>query len=221
MSEFSLIISCEHAGNQLPVRYRTTLENEGVLDSAAGWDEGAMDIAVSLAESMNVPCFTHLTTRLLVDVNSSLTHPDLFSTFSQHLGDEEKQLLLDKYYFPYRLRVERAITLASKPLVHLSIHTFSEDELNKEEILILSKREREFEYTVASKIKMELERTCTWLAVFEKECLQNQVGFIDYLRSRFEKEEYAGIEIHIPKKTAVGNEVDKLLMAIREGLLSS
>jgi predicted N-formylglutamate amidohydrolase len=224
MPGLSIFISCEHAGNQVPVRYRSLFTSEEVLNSHRGWDPGALDIAVALSEELDLPCFTHQTTRLLVEVNRSLGHPQLFSEFSQPLGDEDKQLLLDKYYFPYRLRVENALTQLTKPVLHLSIHSFTpvlNEKVRLTDIGILFDPTRAFENSLSEKLLNSLQQILPGLRIeFNEPYKGIDDGFTTYLRTRFTDEEYAGIEIEVNQKVATGDELEKIIAALRASILS-
>ncbi len=224
MDVLSILISCEHAGNQVPVRYRSLFDSEEILSSTLGWEDGALDMAVALSETLDAPCFTHQTTRLLVDVNHSLGHAQLFSAFSKPLGDEDKQLLLDKYYFPYRLRVENALAMLPKPVVHLSIHTFAPAQNEKiylTDVGLVFNPNRTLENTLAEKIIPALKKEVPTLRMELHEPYQGiEDSFLQYLRTRFSEEEYAGIEIAINQKIMLTEEIEKLLTALRTSLLA-
>ncbi len=224
MQKLSIILTCEHAGNQVPVRYKSIFENESVLDSHRGWDAIALDLAVGLSETLDISCFVHHTTRLLVDVNSSMGSSKLFSEFSQPLGDADKQLLLDKYYFPYRLRVENAIAMASKPVLHLSVHTFApvwKNEARKVDVGILFDPKREFENNISKKLINALKQSLSGYDVAQNEPYQGtDDGFAAYLRTRFSEEEYAGIEITVNQEFINKVETGTIIIAIRSALLS-
>ena len=224
MAELSILLTCEHAGNQVPVRYRSLFAEEEVLNSHRGWDPGALDIAAALSEELDLPCFTHQTTRLLVEVNRSLGHPQLFSEFSQSLGDEDKQLLLDKYYFPYRLRVENALAQLTKPALHLSIHSFTpvlNEKVRLTDIGILFDPTRIFESTISEKLLSSLQQSLPSLRIeFNEPYKGVDDGSTTYLRTRFSDEEYAGIEIEINQKLATSDELEKLIVALSASILS-
>lgn len=224
MAELSILLTCEHAGNQVPVRYRSLFTAEEVLNSHRGWDPGALDVAAALSEEFDLPCFTHQTTRLLVEVNRSLGHPQLFSEFSQPLGDEDKQLLLDKYYFPYRLRVENALAQLTKPVLHLSIHSFTpvlNEKVRLTDIGILFDPARAFESILSGKLLNSLQQNLPDLRIeFNEPYKGIDDGFTTYLRTRFSDEEYAGIEIEINQKIATGEDIEKIIAALSVSILS-
>jgi predicted N-formylglutamate amidohydrolase len=199
----TLIITCEHAGNQVPVRYRDLFTDE-VLASHRGWDPGALDIAVSISETLAAPCFTHQTTRLLVETNRSLGSNQLFSEFSNALADEDKQMILDKYYFPFRLRVEKAIAFAAKPVFHFSIHSFTpalEGVVRTTDVGILFDPARGIEKETALAMSNTLILDLSGMRIdFNEPYKGVDDGFTTYLRTRFSEDEYCGIEVEVNQK---------------------
>src|SRR5690606_36104013 len=124
---FEIIITCEHAGNEIPESYSNLFPADavGVLASHRGWDPGACGVATYLADRLNVPLFGCHTARLLIEVNRSLHHLELFSEYTGSLDDETKEELVRELYRPYRHSVIARITLAGSPVLHFSVHTFT------------------------------------------------------------------------------------------------
>lgn len=224
MAAPSIILTCEHAGNQVPVRYRSLFDNDGSLNSSLGWDIGALDIAVAVSEDLDLLLFSHQTTRLLVDVNCGLGNPNLFSQFSILLGDEDKQLLLDKYYFSYRLRIENALALMQKPVIHYSIHTFNslaDEIMPSPAIAILFSAQRDVEKSIGEKLIAHLQSILPDLQIgMSVPHFEEDDTFLSYLRRRFSEEEYAGITIAINQAQVNSLAVEKITRALREALHS-
>src|SRR5829696_2191846 len=103
-----LVVSCEHGGNRVPARYRR-LFPDAVLASHRGYDPGALTFARELADTLHAELFYSTTSRLLVELNRSRGHPQLFSTPVRRLPRAERAALLAHYYQPYRQRVESRI----------------------------------------------------------------------------------------------------------------
>ncbi|MBW2520285.1 MAG: N-formylglutamate amidohydrolase [Deltaproteobacteria bacterium] len=129
MAEPGLVISCEHAVNTIPHAFQKLFDGrEGVLSTHRGFDPGALDLALYLADNLLAPCFTTLISRLLVDHNRSPQSHSLWSEFSDALPQEQKQKLLDSYYLPFRAmtgdwihsRISRGCGI-----IHLSVHSFT------------------------------------------------------------------------------------------------
>ncbi|GAB1446464.1 hypothetical protein MASR2M41_22450 [Flammeovirgaceae bacterium] len=123
---YSIIITCEHAGNTVPEKYKSLFNDlEDVLNSHEGWDPGAWEVATYLGNHFQiVPIGCH-TTRLLIEANRALDSSQLFSRYSILLSDEEKKNLIDEIYNPYRQLVKLKIEQLQQPVLHLSIHSFT------------------------------------------------------------------------------------------------
>ena len=125
----NMLLSCEHATNSIPDRFRHLFAGAGdILGSHRGWDPGAIDIACALRDALNAPLYTYPYTRLLIEPNRSERHPGLFSEYTASLSRDEKAGLINSFYKPYRRSVEEQIEklIAEHfPFVHLSIHTFT------------------------------------------------------------------------------------------------
>jgi predicted N-formylglutamate amidohydrolase len=203
---YHVIISCEHAKNQIPKSYAGLFQKaKKVLSSHRGYDIGALQLADRLALALQAPIFIAEVSRLLVDCNRSLHHPKLFSEYTKNLPKKAKEEIVRRYYQPYRDRVEGAIQEAisfGKTVLHLSIHTFTPH---------LGRTSRNFDVGVLYDPHREEE------VFFSKHFLQNlrekdfsalanrpykgiADGFTTYLRTRFPKGSYIGIEIEVNQK---------------------
>lgn len=126
-----IIITCEHAGNEVPEPYRhlfASAEAREMLHSHRGWDPGAAPLADTLARELNAPLYTTSISRLLVECNRSPGHPQLFSRFTKLLPEAEKQAILNQFYFPHRLSVEAWIAgqlAAGNKVYHIAVHSFT------------------------------------------------------------------------------------------------
>jgi predicted N-formylglutamate amidohydrolase len=115
-----LILSCEHGGNRVPARFRTFL-SERFVDTHRGYDPGALALARDLAAATRAPLFYSSITRLLVELNRPLGHPQVFFL---RLPEETRASLLERYYFPYWNAVREAVRRRRRVL-HLSVHSFT------------------------------------------------------------------------------------------------
>ncbi len=111
MNHINYFITCEHAGNRVPDELSDIFSSAGdVLETHRGYDIGAMAFAARLASDLVSPFFYSEITRLVVDLNRSESSRSLFSEFTSGLDETEKKQILEKYYYPYRNRVEGQIT---------------------------------------------------------------------------------------------------------------
>jgi len=128
-----LVITCEHAGNDVPERYRGLfVGHEHLLPTHRGWDPGALTLAREMAARFHAPLYYEETTRLLVDLNRSVGNPELHSEATRHLSLRERREILDVYYHPHRKRVAAAvaeIVEAGDCVVQICSHSFT-PELN-------------------------------------------------------------------------------------------
>ncbi|MBK7650759.1 MAG: N-formylglutamate amidohydrolase [Flammeovirgaceae bacterium] len=122
----SVVFSCEHAGNNVPDEYAHLFQDEPeVLKTHRGWDPGAWTLAQFFSSSLNAPLQGCESTRLLIEANRSEGSPELFSMFSKKLLPEQKEKLYKEIYKPYRNQLQSTIEASKKPVLHLSIHSFT------------------------------------------------------------------------------------------------
>lgn len=200
--EYSIIITCEHAGNHIPDGYLQYFKNaDHALQSHEGWDPGAWSIAFFISKELDAPLFGCHISRLLIEVNRSLSHPQLFSRHTTQLKNQEKQQLISEFYLPYRTQVENKIAKSQKPVLHISMHSFT-PVLNRVErdvdIGLLFDPERKLELAFCQGYLLALNAVPPPCRVqFNKPYLGIDDGFTTYLRTKFEDKDYAGIEIEI------------------------
>lgn len=137
MSALGLVLSCEHASWTIPpgVELGVSLDD---LQSQAGWDHGAYEIAARLGEELGLPVHTGAFTRMFVDLNRAADHPDVIPAMSYGapvpgnvaLSTEERRARLATFHAPYwqavRHDVEARLIDPGRCL-HLSSHSFSPD----------------------------------------------------------------------------------------------
>lgn len=200
-----LIITCEHAGNLVPKKYESLFSQSAeVLNSHEGWDPGAWDIALYLGHQLNVVPFGCHTTRLLIEANRSLYSHQLFSRYTTHLDDNKKEILIKEVYNPYRQNIQLKIDQLKKPVLHLSIHSFTPLYHGKErtvELGLLFDPNRKSENEFCRNLKLELNQIIPDLKVMDNEpYLGIDDGLTSYFRSLYSDDQYLGIEIEVNQK---------------------
>lgn len=212
-----LLLTCEHAGNEIPQEYQRFFEGaEEVLSSHRGFDPGAFDLfkkLSSLADFEN----HHEVSRLLVEPNRSLHHPQLFSEFTESKERDFKKEILEKYYFPHRNVVEQRVrdwTESGENVLHLSVHSFTpvlNGEVRKADIGLLFDPARASEKNFCRKWKETFQQDFPQLKVrFNYPYLGKADGFTTYLRKKFPKN-YSGIELEVNQKFVQNNEMDAIV----------
>jgi predicted N-formylglutamate amidohydrolase len=235
-SKPTFLLTCEHAGNELPKKYLTLFKgSEETLYSHKAFDPGALRLARHLAAALKLPLSYTSVSRLLVEANRSLDSDELFSDFSKSLSEKERKAVLDKFYFPHRQEVEEQITkitAAGQRVCHLAIHTFTpalDGEVRKADLGILFDPKRPLEKAIAQQLREELKKQNP-----ERKVLYNSPypgtddGFPTYLRGKFSQDQYAGFELEINQKFFLdGKEevwqavVDELINALRQTMLET
>ncbi len=198
-----LVLSCEHFDNKLPNRFEDLFGTDKTIRTS----HRAYDIGAALLFESLIPLsdhhFSYAYSRLLIEPNRSLHHPRLFSEYSRNFGSDEKKELIEKYYTPYRHRVEDCISQiieTSNSVVHLSIHSFTAH-FNREErnaeIGILYDPSRDSEKEFARRFKRAIMRSAPTMKVrYNYPYLGKADGFTTHLRKSFPKK-YSGIELEV------------------------
>jgi len=200
-----IIVSCEHAGNHVPAKYRPLFRGHARdLASHRGWDPGALELARAIAIRCNAPLVANTTSRLLVECNRSLGHAQVFSEFTRDLDTAEHLRLLATIYHPHRRAVEVAVRRSLRRnawVVHAGVHTFTPVWNGKRrgvDIGILYDPSRRFEAFVAEALMRRLRAEVPGLRVRRNAPYRGWTdGLTTTLRGRFPATRYAGIEIEI------------------------
>lgn len=200
-----IIISCEHGGNQVPAEYRHLFKDkQTILNSHYGWDAGALTLARELAKKLDVTLCSSETSRLLVDLNRSLHHRNLFSEFTNGCDNETRNKILREYYLPYRNRVEKEIINSIKPTIHLSIHSFTPkwgNETRHADIGLLYDPARKNERDFCTRLQSILQSQPQNLIIRRNYPYRGTAdGFTTYLRKKYPGSKYIGVEIEINQK---------------------
>ncbi|TXE16171.1 N-formylglutamate amidohydrolase [Psychroserpens burtonensis] len=222
-----LILTCEHGGNKIPNEYVYLFqENQEVLETHRGFDLGALD-TFDYLKSLSDYSKASTTSRLLIELNRSLHHSQLFSEYSNKLSVIQKNQITSTYYHPYRNEVSSIISnFISKDdtVLHLSIHSFTPSLKNTKrecDIGLLYDPRKPSEKLFAALLKAKIKAKNHNLKVrFNYPYLGKSDGFTTYLRRQF-KMNYTGIEIEINQKYSKDNQMnllikDRVLAAIKE-----
>jgi len=204
----SVVVSCEHGGNRIPPVYQLFFQgHEALLASHRGYDPGALLMAKAIARQFGAPLFAAATSRLLIDLNRSVGHPQLFSEFTRNLPPVIKEKILDYYYRPYRQRVETAVAEAiqhGRRVIHLSSHSFTPQlhgKVRKADIGLLYDPASEWELSLCRRWQRSLTQELPGLTIRRNYPYTGTAdGFTAYLRRRYASGWYAGIELEVNQK---------------------
>lgn len=203
-----IIITCEHGGNHIPALYENLFKDQQAeLNSHAGLDIGALGLAQVFAAKYADEFFYAEESRLLVELNRSAHHKQLFSKITDQLPAENKQILLAEYYFPYRNQIFEAIkkmVAQDNIVLHLSVHSFTPillENVRKTDVGFLYDPKRNFEKQFCKKWKKNFQQLSDDFRVrFNYPYLGISDGLVTALRKAFSSQSYIGMELEVNQK---------------------
>ena len=201
----NFVITCEHGGNEIPAPYlRLFREQRALLDSHRGYDPGSLVMAKALASAVRAPLVASTVSRLLIDLNRSIGHPQLFSAVTRAAPAETRAQIVEHYYRPHRMQVERLVGQAvsrGDRVMHISSHSFTA-ELNGRvrgaDVGLLYHPGRRGEAELCARWKESLAALAPELRVRRNYPYAGKGdGLTSHLRLRFAPCEYVGIELEV------------------------
>jgi predicted N-formylglutamate amidohydrolase len=210
--EHSFVLSCEHAGNEIPPAYAPFFDSDearAALASHRGWDPGSDELGRGLARglglSLDAPLVAQRISRLLVECNRSLGHRALWSEFSRGLGDAEKAALLERHWRAHRAAVRARVDQAPAGalVVHVGVHTFTpvwQGRARGTDIGILYDSRRPAERELAGRWKRGLVRTPATAALrvhLNRPYRGWTDGLTTTLRGELAPDRYLGLELEV------------------------
>ena len=203
---FNILLTCEHGGNDVPLEYRHLFaQARHVLETHRGWDIGILPFAEEMARELQAPLISSTVSRLLVELNRSLGHPQLFSEFSEKLPKAARQELLQKYYFPHRETVGQAVRRALEygRVFHITVHSFTPElngQVRNADITLLYDYRRPEERRLSTAWQKELEKNLAVKVRRNYPYRGHTDGLTTTLRKRWEESQYVGICIEVNQK---------------------
>ena len=204
----AFLITCEHGGNRIPATYRPLFRGRrALLDSHRGYDPGALAMARALARAFGAPLVTSTISRLLVDLNRSIGHPQLFSAATRGVPATLRARMLKKHYRPYRVQVERLVSQSlsrGRRVIHISAHSFTPEldgKLRSADVGLLYDPRRRAEAELSARWKASLAASAPQLRVRRNYPYAGKGdGLTSHLRRRFPRGAYVGIELEVNQK---------------------
>lgn len=205
MDDRFLIVTCEHGGHEVPPAFAPLFRgHRSLLNSHRGWDPGALELARNLAQAFGAPCFASTTTRLLVDLNRSVGHRELFSEITRPLARAARQEILALHYRPYRDAVESEVArhiAAGRSVLHVASHSFTpvlDEAVRRADVACLYDPRRPAESAQAGRWLAAFARRAPGLRLRRNYPYQGRSdGLAALLRKRFPDAAYAGIELEV------------------------
>jgi len=199
------LVTCEHASNAIPVRYQHACKGyRNLCQTHRAYDRGAYNVYRQFLALPGSRGIAATVSRLLIDVNRSLHHRNLFSRCIRTCPPALKQEIIARYYEPYRAAVKAHVQAGIRShgqVIHVSIHTFTP---------VLRGRRRQTDigllYDPSRPREKELSR---WYATALCTCFPQLTvrfnypyqgtadGITSWLRTEFPRKAYYGIEMEI------------------------
>jgi predicted N-formylglutamate amidohydrolase len=201
----AVLVTCEHGGNRVPAPYRRWFVNgREALASHRGFDAGALTMARAIARGLNADLLFTTVSRLVVELNRSLRHPQLFSSFLRSAPEALRHQIFERYYVPYwtaaQVAVERALS-DSERVVHIGSHSFTpvlDGETRTADIGLLYDPSRVREATLCACWRDALRRRAPqWTVRRNYPYAGKSDGLTTALRRRYPPSRYLGIELEI------------------------
>jgi predicted N-formylglutamate amidohydrolase len=223
----SFIITCEHGGNRIPAAYRRLFRGQrALLESHRGYDPGSLVMATALARAYRAPLVASTTSRLLIDLNRSIGHPQLFSAATRGVPAETRAQILKEHYRPYRVQVEGLIGQAvsrGDRVIHISSHSFTAEldgRVRGADVGLLYHPGRSGEAQVCARWKESLVASAPELRVRRNYPYAGKGdGLTSHLRLRFAQSDYVGIELEVNQGIVLA--VGQRWMALQRALIDS
>ncbi len=226
--DVSIILSCEHAGNQVPPEYKKLFSaNRNILKTHRGYDIGIATIAERISRKLSCPLCEYTWTRLLIEPNRT-RRGSLFSEFSKTLDAAKRQHLFDAYYLPYRNQLEKLVRQHCRvgTTLHLSLHSFTpvlNDHPRNADIGILYDPSRKQEQQFALAFQKQLQEHSEFRVRRNYPYCGRADGMTTWLRKKNAPAKYMGIEIEINQAilTTQATDQNKLITLLAIGVQNS
>lgn len=202
-----MILSCEHAVATVPGEFAGIFAGaDHLLETHLGYDIGTLEVG-RIVENLAEDAFYGRCSRLLIDLNRSLHHPRLFSSFSRGLPRSDRGRIVADWYEPFRNLFLDALewTLAQHgEVLHISLHSFTpvlDGVARSNDIGILFDPGRHREKELARRLATAMREVQPSLSVrlnFPYRGIAD--SHTTSLRRRFSEDAYLGIELEINQR---------------------
>jgi predicted N-formylglutamate amidohydrolase len=223
----TFIITCEHGGNRVPAPYRPLFRGQSaLLNSHRGYDPGSLVMAKALAGAFAAPLVASTVSRLLIDLNRSIGHPQLFSALTRATPAQTRAQIVEEHYRPYRMQVERLVRQAAARghrVIHLSSHSFTAEldgKVRGADVGLLYHPGRRGEAEACARWKETLTALAPQLRVRRNYPYAGKAdGLTSHLRAHFAPSDYVGIELEVNQ--GIVFEASRRWTALRRTLIDS
>lgn len=160
-----------------------------------------------MADAFGVLLRAATTTRLLVDLNRSIGHRQLFSEVTRSLSPAQRQEIIDRYYRPHRQAVESEVArhiASGASVIHVALHSFTptlDGVQRRADVAWLYDPRRPGESAFSRAWMMEFAQRAPGLRLRRNYPYQGRNdGLTAWLRKRHPDETYVGIELEVNQR---------------------
>jgi predicted N-formylglutamate amidohydrolase len=161
-------------------------------------------MARSLAGALKAPLVTSTVSRLLIDLNRSIGHPQLFSVATRGVPARLRARIVEEHYWPYRAQVdglvEQSVSRGCR-VIHISSHSFTAElngKVRRADVGLLYHPGRHGEAELCARWKASLAASAPQLRVRRNYPYAGRAdGVTSHLRLRFPHSAYVGIELEV------------------------
>jgi predicted N-formylglutamate amidohydrolase len=204
----SFLVTCEHGGNRIAATYRRLFRGRrALLESHRGYDPGALVMARALARAFRAPLVTSSISRLLIDLNRSIGHAQLFSAATRGAPAMVREAIVAQYYCPYRAQVERLVRQSvtrGRRVIHISSHSFTPEldgKVRRADVGLLYDPGRHGETELCARWKASLAASAPDLQGRRNyPYAGKEDGLTSHLRLCFPQCDYVGIELEVNQR---------------------
>jgi predicted N-formylglutamate amidohydrolase len=131
------VFFCDHASNHIPVELNDLGLPVSELARHIAWDLGAAGVTAVLSEIFDAPAILCRISRLVIDCNRQLKHPNLIPEISDGtvipgnlgLSEAERELRIERWFQPYHDAVEGILLERESrgvPTIAISVHSMTD-----------------------------------------------------------------------------------------------
>ncbi len=164
-------------------------------------------MARALAAALKAPLVSATVSRLLIDLNRTIGHPQLYSAATRNAPAGLRAAIAAQYYQPYWSQIERLVQQSvSRGLrvIHISSHSYTpvlNGQVRQADVGLLYDPARRGEAGLCARWKTALAETAPALRVRRNYPYHGKAaGLTSELRLRFPARAYLGIELEINQR---------------------
>lgn len=183
-------------------------------------------MARALAAAFDAALVSATTSRLLIDLNRPIGHPQLYSTLTRNAPAKLRAEIAERYHRPYWTQVEEFVSQAQsrgRRVIHISSHSFTPvlgGERRRADVGLLYDPGRRGEALLCARWKAALAQCAPALQVRRNYPYHGKAaGLTAHLRQRFPTRAYIGIELEINQRIVF--KAGRDWNALRRGLVQS